>query len=125
MKPSGPPSSVSSPVDESSMPVPEDILQQGKALQKVGTPFVTSIAVQKPRDLDKIVNIRGEPHSVILAIHRQIDHYGYHVGQIVQTARILAQNKWTTLSIPRGGSEEFNRRTWQSGPDNKVMKPTC
>ena len=62
------------------------------------------------QDLHKIVHIRGEPHSVIRAIDRAIDHYGYHVGQIVQIARIRAQHDWTTLSIPRGESEAYNQR---------------
>ncbi len=66
------------------------------------------------QDLHKIVHIRGKPHSVIRAIDRAIDHYGYHVGQIVQIARIRAQHDWTTLSIPRGESEAYNQRTWHS-----------
>jgi hypothetical protein len=67
----------------------------------------------KPDDLLKTVRIRGEEQSVIRAVIRQIDHYGYHIGQIVQIARILAKDNWTTLSIPRGGSEEYNRQTWK------------
>jgi hypothetical protein len=65
-------------------------------------------------DLEKTVKVRGEPQSAIAAINRQVDHYGYHTGQIVLIARVLAGEKWTTLSIPRGGSEEYNRRTWKS-----------
>lgn len=64
-------------------------------------------------DLMNTVTIRGEPHSVILAVHRQLDHYGYHVGQIVLIARMLAKEKWITLSVPPGGSEEYNRRVWK------------
>jgi hypothetical protein len=67
----------------------------------------------KAEDLDTIVTIRGEPHSVIKAIDRQLAHYGYHVGQIVLIARIFAKDHWTTLTIPRGGSEDFNRSTWK------------
>ena len=63
-------------------------------------------------DLTTTVHIRGERFSVIDAIMRQIDHYGYHVGQIVMIARIIAKDHWKTLTIPRGQSEEFNRRTW-------------
>ena len=66
------------------------------------------------QDLEKIVEIRGKPHTVIRAMHRAIDHNGYHVGQIVQIARIRAQDNWTTLSIPRGESEQYNQRTWQT-----------
>ncbi len=60
------------------------------------------------RDLDTTITIRGEPHSVIDALLRQLAHHGYHVGQIVQLARFLAKDKWTVLTIPRGGSKQFN-----------------
>lgn len=65
-----------------------------------------------PDDLLKTVSIRGEPHSVPLALARSLGHTCYHVGQIVQIARIHAGDKWETLTIPRGGSEEFNRTHW-------------
>ena len=55
----------------------------------------------QPEDLLRTVTIRGEPHSVLQAIDRQIAHYAYHVGQIVQLARHLAGERWTTLSIPK------------------------
>jgi hypothetical protein len=63
----------------------------------------------KAEDLDKTVMIRGEPHSVPLALERSLGHTCYHIGQIVQVARIHAGDKWTTLTIPRGGSEQFNK----------------
>jgi len=66
-----------------------------------------------PEDLEKVVRIRGEPHTVIEATHRGLDHYGYHVGQIVLVARLLAKDNWTTLTVPRGGSEQFNREVWR------------
>jgi hypothetical protein len=59
-------------------------------------------------DLFKTITIRGEPHHVIDAIQRQVSHYGYHVGQIVQVARVFAGDNWTVLTIPRGGSKQFN-----------------
>ncbi|MFO0881265.1 MAG: DUF1572 family protein [Gemmataceae bacterium] len=62
----------------------------------------------KPEDLERTVLIRGEPHSVPLAIERSLGHACYHVGQIVQVARALAGDQWTTLTIPRGGSGQFN-----------------
>jgi hypothetical protein len=67
-------------------------------------------------DVVKTVTIRGEPHSVPLAVQRNLAHSAYHVGQIIQIARILAGEKWSTITIPRGGSAEFNRRTWGQGP---------
>ena len=69
-----------------------------------------------PEDLGKTVFIRGEPHSVPLALERSLGHTCYHIGQIVQVARIHAGEKWNTLTIPRGKSEEFNEQHWgQSG----------
>src|ERR1700675_1817085 len=66
----------------------------------------------KGEDLEKTVMIRGEPHSVPLALERSLGHTCYHIGQIVQTARFHAGEHWKTLTIPRGGSEQFNREHW-------------
>ena len=63
-------------------------------------------------DLEKIVTIRGEPHSTPQALERSLGHTCYHVGQIVQVARIHAGEKWNTLTIPRGGSAQFNKANW-------------
>jgi uncharacterized damage-inducible protein DinB len=61
------------------------------------------------QDLLRIVKIRGEDHTVIAAINRQIAHYAYHTGQIVYLARMLNNGRWQSLSIPRGESAAFNR----------------
>jgi hypothetical protein len=61
-------------------------------------------------DLSRTVTIRGEPHSVMQTINRQIAHYAYHCGQIVMLAKHFKQNEWRSLSVPRGRSTEFNRR---------------
>ena len=66
----------------------------------------------KLEDLEKTVMIRGEPHSVPLALERSLGHTCYHIGQIVQVARIHAGEEWNTLTIPRGGSEQFNKAHW-------------
>jgi len=66
----------------------------------------------QPDDLSKTVTIRGEPHSVPLAIHRSMAHSGYHIGQIIMIARILAGDDWKTITIPRGASSDYNRRVW-------------
>lgn len=60
-------------------------------------------------DLARTVTIRGEPHTVVQAIQRQIAHYASHVGQIVFLCKHLRSSEWRTLSIPRGRSEEYNR----------------
>lgn len=61
-------------------------------------------------DLGGTVTIRGEAHSVMQAIHRQVAHYAHHVGQIVMLAKFFAQDQWHSLSIPRNRSAEFNTR---------------
>ena len=61
-------------------------------------------------DLGRTVTIRGEAHSVMQAINRQVAHYGYHVGQIVMLAKHFAHDRWQTLSVPRNRSAEFNRK---------------
>jgi hypothetical protein len=61
-------------------------------------------------DLDRDVTIRGEAHSVMQAINRQLAHYAYRVGQIVLLAKYFARDRWQSLSIPRNRSAEFNQR---------------
>jgi len=59
-------------------------------------------------DVMKTITIRSEQLSVVDAIVRQIDHYGYHVGQIVYIARITKDEDWASLSIPKKGSKAYN-----------------
>jgi hypothetical protein len=61
-------------------------------------------------DLEEIVYIREEPHTIFRAIVRQIVHYAGHAYQILALAKHLKGSAWQTLSIPRGKSEEFNQR---------------
>jgi hypothetical protein len=61
-------------------------------------------------DLARTVTIRGEAHSVMQAINRQLAHYPHHVGQIVLLAKHFAHDRWQSLSVPRNRSAEFNRR---------------
>jgi uncharacterized damage-inducible protein DinB len=61
-------------------------------------------------DLLRTVNIRGEAHSVMQAVNRQIAHYAYHVGQIVLLSKHFAHDRWQSLTVPRNASSEFNRR---------------
>lgn len=61
-----------------------------------------------PADLERAVRIRGEAHTVLEAINRQLTHYAAHVGQIVFLARHYAGPRWQTLSIPKGKSREFD-----------------
>ncbi len=59
-------------------------------------------------DLEKIIYIRNEGHSILEAINRQIAHYSYHVGQIVYISKLRSKAEWKSLSIPRNKSNEYN-----------------
>lgn len=62
----------------------------------------------KPDDLEKIIYIRNEGHTVMEAINRQLAHYPYHVGQIVYVAKMIKSTDWESLSIPRNKSKDYN-----------------
>src|SRR5271167_3404523 len=66
-----------------------------------------------PDDLVRTVTIRGEPHSVLQAINRQVAHYAYHVGQIVFLAKHWKGAEWKTLSVAKGQSEQVNAQMAQ------------
>jgi hypothetical protein len=61
-------------------------------------------------DLSRTITIRGEAHSVMQAINRQLAHYSYHVGQIVMLSKHYGSEHWKALTVPRNRSAEFNRR---------------
>ena len=65
-------------------------------------------------DLGRTVRIRGEAHSVMQAINRQVAHYAQHVGQIVFLSKHFAQDRWKSLTIPRNRSAEFNQSLAES-----------
>jgi hypothetical protein len=70
----------------------------------------TALEPLTDEDLAREVTIRGERHSVMQAVNRQMAHYALHIGQIVFLAKHLAGKEWKSLSIPRGRPAEFNRR---------------
>jgi hypothetical protein len=61
-------------------------------------------------DLSKIVIIRNEEHTVVEAINRQLTHYASHIGQIIFIAKMVLDNQWRTLTIPKNASREFNAK---------------
>ncbi|CAL2086808.1 conserved hypothetical protein [Tenacibaculum sp. 190524A05c] len=61
------------------------------------------------KDLERIIYIRNHGHSVTEAINRQLCHYSYHVGQIVFLAKIMVDQDWKSLSIPKGKSQAYNQ----------------
>ena len=73
----------------------------------------------KPEDMEREVTVRGQPHTVLQAINRQIAHYAYHVGQIVFLAKHLRSRDWKSLSVPKGKSEEFNQNAFAKHQSSK------
>jgi uncharacterized protein DUF1572 len=75
---------------------------------------IATLDALKPDDVMRTVTIRGEPHTVLQAVNRQIAHYAQHTGQIVFLAKHLRSTEWKTLSIPRGKSEQYKTAPPQS-----------
>ncbi|MBO9621093.1 MAG: DUF1572 family protein [Niabella sp.] len=67
----------------------------------------------QPEDLDKTIYIRTKPLTVIEAVQRQLTHYSYHVGQIVFIGKHIKGDLWQGLSVPKGGSQQFNEQLKQ------------
>ena len=82
---------------------------------------LTFAAIEPLREADLFaeVRIRGQAHTVMQAVHRQLTHYAYHVGQIVFLAKHFAGDRWKSLSIPKGRSKDF-----EVGKDGKPYRPT-
>ena len=73
----------------------------------------------KPEDLSKIIYIRNEGQTVLEAIQRQLAHYPHHVGQILYQAKILKGDDFKSLSIPKGGSSDFNKDKFNKEKERK------
>ncbi len=73
-----------------------------------------ALAHLRPDDLQKIIYIRNEGHTIEEALQRQLAHYASHVGQIILLAKIQKGADWNTLSIPKGGTAEFNKGKFAS-----------
>ena len=84
----------------------ESLMQFWEAGWKVLFDNVEPLTVE---DFSKTITIRGEPHSVVEALNRQLTHYSYHVGQIVLLAKHFKSSDWKTLSVPKNKSAEFNK----------------
>ena len=69
----------------------------------------------QPQDFERTVSIRGEAHTIVQAINRQLTHYSYHVGQIVFLAKHFRSSQWKSLSVPRNRSAEFNAKMSEQG----------
>ncbi len=79
---------------------------------------LNAIKSLKEGDLQKEIFIRNQAHTVTEAINRQLAHYSYHVGQIVYIGKMVCDNAWVSLSIPRGNSSKYNAEKF-SRPKHK------
>ena len=70
--------------------------------------MLNSLKQLEENDLHKIVYIRNQGHTVLEAINRQLAHYPYHIGQMVYIAKMVVDNNWKSLTIPKGSSQSFN-----------------
>lgn len=70
-------------------------------------------------DLEKIIYIRNEGHTVLEATNRQIAHYAYHVGQIVYIGKMVKNEGWKSLSIPRNKSKDYNAEKFSHDKERK------
>ncbi len=81
--------------------------------------FLNTLDALNENDLLKTVHIRSESLSAIDAISRQLAHYAYHVGQIVYIGRLIKNDDWKSLSIPKKGSKEYNEANQIKDPAKK------
>jgi hypothetical protein len=70
-------------------------------------------------DLSKTIYIRNQGHSITEAINRQLAHYPYHVGQMAFIGKMICNEKWTSLSIPKGNSKSYNDDKFSKGKHNE------
>ena len=87
--------------------------------EKGWTCYLTALDSLKEEDLLKTIYIRQEGLTVIDAINRQLAHYPYHTGQIVYIGRIVKDQAWKNLSIPKGDSQQYNQSTAVKDPAKK------
>lgn len=78
-----------------------------------------AINLLEEKDLERIVYIRNQGHTVTEAINRQLCHYSYHVGQLVFAAKMIKNENWETLSIPKNKSGNYNTAKFSSKKSRK------
>ncbi|REH47469.1 uncharacterized protein DUF1572 [Tenacibaculum gallaicum] len=81
--------------------------------------FLNTINSLKEDDLEKIIYIRNQGHTVTEAINRQICHYPYHIGQIVFLSKMVQNENWTPLSIPKNASKNYNKEKFSEEKSRK------
>ncbi len=70
-------------------------------------------------DLARIIYIRNQGHTVIEAINRQMMHYAYHTGQIVFLGKLIKGKDWSSLSIPKGKSKDYNTEKFSKDKEKR------
>lgn len=100
----------------------EDIIKTREELveawEKGWACLFNAINPLEDKDLEQIIYIRNMGHTVTEAINRQLAHYSYHIGQIVFLGKLAQNEDWTSLSIPKGKSTEYNKEKF-SKPKRK------
>ncbi|CAM3630968.1 DUF1572 domain-containing protein [Flavobacterium gelidilacus] len=81
--------------------------------------FFKAIEELKPEQLSQIIYIRNEGQTALDAINRQLAHYPYHIGQIVFYAKMLKKDEWTSLTIPKNKSNNYNAEKFAQEKSNK------
>ena len=81
--------------------------------------FLSTLSSLTENDLLKTVTIRQEPLTVTDAILRQLAHYPYHIGQVVYIGKMIKDKEWTSLSIPKGHSDQYNKSDAVKDPAKK------
>lgn len=71
---------------------------------------LATLANLHANQLEEIIYIRNDGHTIVEAINRQLAHYPYHIGQIIYIAKMVKNDKWESLSIPRNKSNDYNNR---------------
>ncbi len=90
--------------------------------------FFDALEQISDENLHSTIYIRGEMHSVLDAVLRQLAHYPYHIGQIVYIAKMLKNEDWKTLSIARNKSSEFNIEMLKKQSADEIQEnssPVC
>lgn len=81
--------------------------------------LLNTLEALKPDDLEKIIYIRNEGQTVVEAVQRQLAHYASHVGQIMFIGKQIKGKDWKSLSIPKGGTKEFNADKFSKPQERK------
>jgi hypothetical protein len=81
--------------------------------------FFNALNSLKEDDLSKTIYIRNQGHTVLEAINRQLAHYPYHIGQMVFIGKMICNEKWVSLSIPKGNSNTYNTEKFSKEKHNE------